>query len=301
MKKSVLGMEWKDILGIIIIIIGLLILITQPFSPTGAVIDLTTAVSRVWFFIGLGMIITGILTFYTGWRTHKTNMPIEDIIEYGRDNDTVFILDTSGILAYKPNLSKLIKSAEGRVYVPKRVISELEKNPKNKGLVNYLLNQKGVRRINPKGTRDIYRKTRKTARENLETSKKHKDYLNFKYIIENNEKPKGMHEEDYEEYKKRIEEEIIPRLREQPNKSKREPTKENKIWYLKKHYRVNKGDIDVLTTALLTAKYGKKPKIVAEDTHLRSAVERIKLKNRPIGSVLDYIEYAKHENKYERV
>lgn len=50
-------------IGFLLITIGLFIIIIQPFSTTGAVIDLSTAVSRIWFFIGLGIIVVGVVMF----------------------------------------------------------------------------------------------------------------------------------------------------------------------------------------------------------------------------------------------
>jgi len=46
-------------LGLTLIIIGIFIIIIQPFSITGAVIDLSTNNSRIWFFVGLGLMIIG--------------------------------------------------------------------------------------------------------------------------------------------------------------------------------------------------------------------------------------------------
>jgi hypothetical protein len=48
-------------LGFLLIATGFFIITIQPFSTTGAVIDLSTAVSRIWFFIGLVTTIIGIL------------------------------------------------------------------------------------------------------------------------------------------------------------------------------------------------------------------------------------------------
>lgn len=58
-KKSV--KTAGKILGFFLIIIGIFIIIIQPFSTTGAVIDLSTSISRIWFFIGLGMIVISII------------------------------------------------------------------------------------------------------------------------------------------------------------------------------------------------------------------------------------------------
>jgi hypothetical protein len=63
-------------IGFLLIAIGAFLVIMQPFSTTGAVIDLSTAVSRIWFFIGLGMIGVGWIIF-AGNRDleHSLNVP----------------------------------------------------------------------------------------------------------------------------------------------------------------------------------------------------------------------------------
>ena len=58
-------MEFKKGLGLILIIAGIIIIIAQPFSPTGAVIDISTTGSKASFAIGLGLIIGGIVLFIT--------------------------------------------------------------------------------------------------------------------------------------------------------------------------------------------------------------------------------------------
>jgi hypothetical protein len=52
-------------LGMILIILGIFIIMAQPFSMTGAVIDLSSFISRVWFFVGLGLVIGGALLITT--------------------------------------------------------------------------------------------------------------------------------------------------------------------------------------------------------------------------------------------
>lgn len=58
-------------IGFLSITIGAFMIIIQPFSTTGAVIDLSGAVSRAWFFIGLVMIGVGIAMQFVGEREKK--------------------------------------------------------------------------------------------------------------------------------------------------------------------------------------------------------------------------------------
>ena len=54
-------MGFKRILALILIIVGTFLVIAQPFSPTGAVIDLSTSSAKVGFFIGATLIILGLI------------------------------------------------------------------------------------------------------------------------------------------------------------------------------------------------------------------------------------------------
>jgi hypothetical protein len=53
-------------IGFLLITIGAFIIIIQPFSTTGAVIDLSSSLSRIWFFVGLGSIGIGIALMLLG-------------------------------------------------------------------------------------------------------------------------------------------------------------------------------------------------------------------------------------------
>tara|TARA_Y100000034_G_scaffold135429_1_gene207332 strand:+ start:1693 stop:2106 length:414 start_codon:yes stop_codon:yes gene_type:complete len=66
-------MKLKKELSIISIIIGIFIIIIQPFSSvlTGAVIEISSTTSRIWFFIGLGLIIIG--GIFLGWFDNQNN------------------------------------------------------------------------------------------------------------------------------------------------------------------------------------------------------------------------------------
>lgn len=58
-------------IGFLLIAIGIFIIIAQPFSTTGAVIDLSTAVSRIWFFVGLGLVVVGIAMQFAEEKEEK--------------------------------------------------------------------------------------------------------------------------------------------------------------------------------------------------------------------------------------
>ena len=55
MKKYVFGN-----IGVLLVIIGIFLIVMQPFVPiTGAVIDVSTNFSKIWFGVGVLMIIGG--------------------------------------------------------------------------------------------------------------------------------------------------------------------------------------------------------------------------------------------------
>ena len=51
----------KEALGVALVVVGIFILIVQPFSPTGAVIDISTSKAKLSSFVALVMILGGIV------------------------------------------------------------------------------------------------------------------------------------------------------------------------------------------------------------------------------------------------
>ena len=292
MKKTV----WKSIsLGLIII--GIFLIIIQPFSMTGAVIDISTLVAKINFFVGLAFLGVGIFLMY--FRTEERDQikfkPLENILkEEGRDANTVFVLDTSGIIDYESEIEKLIEEFEGRVYIPKRIVKELEETKLSKRLskkyfTKEKIQQLDVKKLKQEGYYGKLRKIRNEAREALGKTEKHVVYLRLRDIINHGGKPEYMHEDDFEDYKRELDN-LDLALRTKYNK---DPIKKNQLWLLKKHARVNKGDVDVLANALLLSRTGgKKAKIFARDSHLREAVDYLISKDKTLVGSLKYIKYS---------
>lgn len=92
-------MKLKKELGLILVILGIFIIIVQPFSMTGAVIDISTTNSRVWFFIGLGAMIGGIGLFLQATLEQRTTQKLFFRDEKGkvRLNDFVGGFEQEGI------------------------------------------------------------------------------------------------------------------------------------------------------------------------------------------------------------
>lgn len=298
MKEKV----WKSI-GLGLVIVGIFLIIIQPFSITGAVIDISTLVAKISFFIGLGFLGVGLFLMY--FRTEEENQirfrPLENILEEeGRDANTVFVLDSSGIIDYESEIGKLIEKFRGRVYIPKRIIKELEKTRLNKRFsrryfTNEKIQQLDVKKLKQEGYYSKLRKIRNEAREALGKTEKHIVYLRLRDIINKEGKPNYMHEDDFEDYKRELDN-LDLALRTKYNK---EPIKKNQLWLLKKHTRVNKADVDVLTNALLLSKIGgKKAKIFARDSHLREAVDYLVSKDRTLARSLKYIKYSEKDKGF---
>ena len=284
-------------IALFLIIVGIFIIIAQPFSTTGAVIDLSSAVSRIWFFVGLGMIAIGAVLLslekHVGYET-------EDLAEIMKNagKDTIFVLDSSGSIDYGREIHYLVDHCKDRVYVPKSIIKELEKDPRGRILVeNEFKDERGnlkVKQIDAKSNSKGYRKFARLAISTLKETKKHQDYKVMRKIIEDDRVPAGISDYELNEYMDKINYEVNSRLRD---KYHLQPTKENQLWILNKEYKASKGDADVLVTALKNAAAGKKVEILAHDTHIRDAVQILVDKYPGLKEKLEYVGYREYAGK----
>ncbi len=211
--------------GFLLIAIGIFIIIIQPMSTTGAVIDLSTTILRIWFFVGLGVISIGIASLFLG-RTQTgefyTTRPLDEIMEeYGREKDTVFVLDSSGAIDYKKDIEKLMEKYQGNVYIPKRVLEELKGDRK----LMRKLKHGNIKQINPKENPKQYKILRKLTRDSLEKSGKHQDYLKLRKIIGEERVPAGMSNRELSHYENMIENEINAKLRKYGKYTKQKKTR----------------------------------------------------------------------------
>jgi hypothetical protein len=58
--------EVMRVVGLALVVLGIFIIIGQPFAPTGAVIDVSDNKARMGFFMGLVLLVGGILFFALG-------------------------------------------------------------------------------------------------------------------------------------------------------------------------------------------------------------------------------------------
>lgn len=283
-------MNWKRGFGIGLIFIGIFIIFTSVIL-TGAVIG---SPGNYLGMFGVLILVAGmVIVLMAGDRQGRYRLKsIEDILEEAGDSeDTVFILDSSGAINYQEDIDKIIEKYPGRTYAPKRVLEELKGNKR----LYRKLSSKDVRQINPREDSVRYKRLRKMARDALGQTRKHRDYLVMRKMVEEGKVPAGVSDERLEKYQKRIEHELEVKLRYDYDM---EPTDENKVWLLKKDYKVSKADIDVVATALKNVALKKKVKVLAHDSHIRDAIEDLVHKKR-LGRYLKYIDYREYEKNFK--
>lgn len=272
MEKKVLR-----VISVIPIIIGLILLMSS-LSITGNVISDNIG-KTVGSILGLVFIIGGITLFLTKIRrpARYTIKSIDDIFaSAGSPNKGVFILDSSGAIDYKRQLKKVLEKYPGEVYIPDEIIRELGGKFK----------ERYQNQINTVKASD-YEKYTKSAREKLEATPKHQDYLQVTKFLR--EGPSKLAPRERTKLQRKVEK-AMGYLRDEGKKL----TKENLQEYIDKRWKVSDGDISLLSTALDAARHRKIANILAEDTHVRDAVADIKRKNKKLGKFLNYLDYREY-------
>jgi hypothetical protein len=128
--------------GILLIIIGIFIIISQPFTQiTGAVIDISTNSARASFFIGIFMIIGGIVLAIEGrleaiLEEGPRQISVEEFVDRIKTQEPdakrrKIILDSSVIRAYEPYELGYMLDQLGQVYLSELVFKELPTIYKN--------------------------------------------------------------------------------------------------------------------------------------------------------------------------
>ena len=287
-------MNFKRVLkeiGFLLIAVGIFIIISQPFSTTGAVIDLSSSLSRIWFFVGLGAAALGVIFLIVGQKRLEGIVDISELserinsIEAGAEKRSL-ILDTSMILAYQDSPKQLgeVLQSYRNVFVPDSVLDEI---------VN--LELKSIIR---KHSNDIdgYEKYRSSARGYLERTEKptiRKELL--PYLNGEKEIRSGSEQVHLNKITKRLRNIMKKEGKDldwaiiSPKKTRRE-IKE----YLK-NCEVSKTDIDVLAMALYEARYKQHAIVGEKDVDLKQAIDLIKKEHPKLGKNLDYAEVYKEE------
>ena len=285
-------------LSFLLIAIGIFIIIIQPMSTTGAVIDLSTAVSRIWFFIGLGLLMAGGLFLFIGNLEGRLNEPkFVDVPEFfarfdKKEPDSkkrYLVLDTSAIVLYRPeNIIKELQKYDN-IFVPNLIINEI-KNDK-------------LKKIILKNTEEVegYENYRRIARKYLQRTEKPDARRQILPYIKGKRKIGNSMSEQVRLNKKshRIREIMAEEEGIDLEVAKLIPDYSmGKVQdYLKEHCKVSTADVDVLATALQIAEYGHHALIGEKDIDFRQAVEIIKKENPKLGKNIDFVEPYKKEYK----
>ena len=278
-------MNWKKGLGIGLIFAGTYLILTNALI-TGAVIGTGRENTLGWG--GILFFITGILSLILGRNTQYRVRSLEGMLkEEGEEDNTVFVLDSSGIIDYEPKIEQIIHRYSGRVYIPDSILRELHKDKK---LMNKLISSGEIRQVNPREEPEKYQELTKLATTYLEKTRKHQDYLVLKRIIGEGVVPKGVRDKDLARYEK-MEEELEARVKAKGQ----EPDKEHKLMMLERNYKVSQGDIDVLTTALYNVSKKRKARILAHDSHLKEATSSLIRTYKGLGKHLEYLDYREYQ------
>lgn len=285
----------REKIGLSLIALGLSLIIVQPINViTGRVIaqgslDAIVGVP-LFFFIALGMFVFGVFMVAPDYKVRR----LEDIMNSdGGSENTIYVLDSSGAIDYKHKIGKLLNQYDGKVYVPKRIKSEL----KNDRILSDNFNRPNIKSIDSKTlgesenvTSDEYRELRRMATKALGKSDKHKAYIHLTSILKEN--PKVDYSSlDYRDQK------ALYKLDKEIGSKKMNITNKDRINYMKKRWRVSKGDVDVLTNALVNAEHGNNTKILATDSHIKDAVKILKIGQPDLKRRLNYIAYRDYSGK----
>ncbi len=286
-------MKFRKEFGILLIFVGICIIIIQPFSMTGAVIDITTAVSRVWAFIGLAMILGGaglLISRNTGGletiigdvasNMVSTSEMIKRINQIEPDDKKrALVLDTSAIITYENGIKDILDNYKD-VIAPDEVLDEIH----NKYLFN-LIEDNTV-------SVDDYEKYQDMARDYLAKTDKPRireellPYLSGGKTIESgseqvriNKMTKNirgiMGKEGYDlELAKATPDTVLELVKE----------------YLDKHCQVSDADVDVLAMAINRAKNGHHAIVMEKDVDFNQAIDLIKKEDPKLGKNIDYVE-----------
>ena len=278
-------------LGFLLIVIGIFIIIAQPSSPTGAVIDITTSISRISFFIGLSFIVGGIVLVITTKQTLESKLISSD--EFARRinkiepdaNKRSIVFDTSAILPFTPSQIQELLQQYKSVFVPDSVLDEIH--------------NRRLRKIVEGRTKDIkgFEKYKKIARDYLNRTekpimrKKLLPYLTGEKIIES-----GSEQVRINNLTKRMRE-IMEEEGMDLSWAKTNPQRafaEVKS-YLERHCAVSNADIDVLAMALSEGRYKQHVIVGERDIDLKQAIDLIKKEHKKIGANIDYAEPYKEK------
>ncbi len=278
--------KWFKLFGALVFFAGCFMLLGSELIMTGNVISEKTG--NLTSILSIIVIIGGILVM--SWRKDSEDLeykvaPIENIfqkVDRSWRKDNLFVLDASGAIDYEEVIEKLIKRYPQGVIVPYEVMDELKPN------------KRLTEKIKSKTTLSnhlLYGKWLKMSKDVLVKTPKHKEYLILKDILDGKINPEKETRNFITPYFDRMKK-IVYSL---SKKKKRVPSQEEIQTELVKRYKIGKGDVDVLATALDQARRRKNVWILGEDRHLEQAVDILKEKYKGISKFLNYVQYRDYK------
>jgi len=278
--------------GFGLILLGIFIIIVQPFAGvTGAVIDISGAIGKIWFFVGLGLVVGGVVLVVAGQR-------LEELVEINADeildrisaiepnkNRVALIGDTSAFLKRSPaQVEKILKTYGENSYVPDSALYEMRYDSiLKKAVENNSYDAEGFEKYSERA-RDYLEKTEKPRMygilvpilDDVISGKKKIEKLTPKelqLISRNSERLKKLAERDKFDMRG-LGMEGIKKTRE----------------YLEDHCKISETDVDVLATGMKMAEKKYHAIIVQKDIDFVQAIDLIKKVEPELGKNLDYVD-----------
>jgi len=288
--------EMFKLLSFSLIFIGIFIIIMQPFRGlTGAVIDVSDVASKVWFFVGLGMICggVGVIVFRSKLEGivsgEVKEISAEEVLSRIREiepdaNKVALISDTSAVLKRSPAEAKKILSAYQKSYAPDSVLDEIPYVPLRNAVEGNSDDLEGFERYRKPSKAYLERTEKPTMYRVLMPifeeltifgGKKELSELtpkDLQYISDNTERLKKLADRDKFDMRGRGLEGI-------------KRTKE----YLEEHCKISEADVDVLAMGLKNVRERNHAVIAQKDIDLSQAIDIIKAEHPKIGKNIDYV------------
>ncbi len=285
--------------GFGLILLGIFIIIFQPFAGlTGAVIDISSTISKVWFFIGLGLVGGGIVLIITGQKLEAIaeEINVDDILSRisniePNKNKVALIGDASAFIKRSPPQVERILKNYKKSYVPNSVLDEIKYFPLKKVVEDNSYEVEG------------FEKYRKSAKKYLEKTEKPRMYEALAPILDDvisgNRKIGDLSPKEFQ-----LLSQNSARLKKLARRDKFDMRGQGMSGikktheYLEKHCKVSETDVDVLATGLKMAREKYHAIVAQKDMDITQAIDLIKKEHPKIGKNLDYVDlYPKKKEK----
>lgn len=268
--------KWLKNSGWFSIFVGIFILVIQPFSMTGAIIDVATIFSGIWFFIGLVFLIVGItIVSYVSSSNVFAVKGLENMVGeiekvQGDKSKVSLVLDASLAITHgNKNLQGFKDFLESyqlggaEIIVPDEILEEIKDSRIRDVVSKY-----------SEAPETGYKLQRRKAKRFLKSSEKHQNTLRVLPYLKN---PQLIHKVPHRE-KAEIMNGIRLLARNLEEKGYRVSNigPEKVYDLLIQNGLVSKGDIDVVSSGIYETKTKRDVFILGRDAHIKDAVNSIK-------------------------